>query len=183
MQSAAPAVRVKRKLFDPTYVPLERRKTNILTCILLWSILCFVLVNRFVLASVEVVGTSMRPTLNHGERHFMHRWLYYFREPVRGDLVMIIEAGRRTDAMVKRIVGLPGESVQIVNGRVHIDGRPLEEPYLRPGSFTLAGRYGGEPLAIPPGYYFVLGDNRLNSEDSRSYGPVPRQQIVGYIAP
>lgn len=170
----------KRRLFDSTYVRHERRKSYVLACILFWSVLTFLLLNRFVLATVEIVGPSMLPTLRDGDRHLMYRWTNYLREPRRGDIVAVM-LPHDDQLSVKRIVGLPGETVRFDRGRVFVNDVALDESYLPEGIETMPIRYGKEALLLAPRQFFVLGDNRENSADSRFYGPVGKSAISGLI--
>lgn len=171
-----------RKLFDRRYVPFERRRAYVLACILFWSILMFVFVRGCVFTAVEIVGPSMEPTLNSGERRILKRWVYATGAPARGDIIAINRMNNG-ELAVKRIVGLPGETIHLTRQGVLIDGQFLEEPYLVPGTESVASRYGYEPLAIDDGHYFVMGDNRANSEDSRYFGPLPETCILGPLTP
>lgn len=158
----------------------ETRQHYILLCLALWSVISFLLVSRFVFGVVEVQGRSMESTLREGDRYVVNRFVYHWREPQRGELVVINDHMDGALA-VKRIIGLPGETFRIIGGRVWINGQPLPEPYLQRGTWTAPQRHGGQPMVIPPGHYLVLGDNRSNSLDSRSYGPLPRRDILGVL--
>lgn len=149
--------------------------------IALLSMLSYWLISRYVITAVEVRGRSMAPTLQDGERYFLNRLVYLWREPARGDLAVIEDPGH-PDRAVKRIIGLPGEAVLIRDGQVYVNGQRLAEPYVAPGTRTDAGPGLVEAVRLGPDTYFVLGDNRACSEDSRHYGPVHRRQIVGLIA-
>ena len=155
-------------------------------CLLVWivalSLLGYYLISHFVVTLVEVQGRSMTPTLQDGDRFFLNRLAFYFRPPARGDLVVVKDPGH-TDCAVKRIVGLPGDSILIKDGAVFVNGRRLAEPYLSRGTATLLDVPGEKKVVLGKGNYFLLGDNRVHSEDSRHYGPVLRGQIVGLISP
>ncbi len=141
----------------------------------------YVLVTHFVLQSVEVVGNSMAPTLENAGRYLLNRWVYLVREPQRADIVVIRDPADNGYA-VKRIVAASGDSVCLKAGRVYVNGRLLDEPYLVPGTATYArADVREQALVCGKDQYFVLGDNRNNSADSRVYGPVPRQKILGLI--
>lgn len=170
----------RRKIFDPRYVRYERRRSYILACILFWSILFFSATREYVFTMVEVDGPSMSPTLIHGERLLMHRWPLHFRQPVRGDVVALgpFSGG---DLLVKRIIALPGETIQVIDQGVYVNGHLLEEAYLGPTRTTYTTQFGQEPVQLAPDEYFVLGDNRGNSEDSRTFGPVQRSTLLGFI--
>jgi signal peptidase I len=172
----------KRKFVDFRFVRNERRQGNILACILFWSVLAFFFFRTCLFFSVEVVGASMQPTLHHGDRHLLHRWTRYVRPLQRGDVVAI-DLKRDGDYSVKRIVALPGETIQLTQAGVAVDGRQLPETYLPSGTATIPNRFGYAPLTLGEDEYFVMGDNRPNSEDSRHHGPVPRESVLGVIHP
>lgn len=149
--------------------------------ILVLSMLSYWLISRYVISAVEVRGRSMAPTLQDGERYFLNRLIYLWRAPARGDLAVIRDPGH-ADRAVKRIIGLPGDWVVIQDGHVYVNGQKLAEPYVAPGTRTEAGPGLVHSVRLGPDSYFVLGDNRGCSEDSRHYGPIHRRQIVGLIS-
>jgi signal peptidase I len=148
---------------------------------ILLSLLGYFAISRFVITAVEIQGRSMTPTLQDGERYFLNRLAYYWKAPARGDLAVIHDPGHN-DCAVKRIVGLPGDAVTIKEGGLYLNGRRLQEPYLVPGTRTLMTKQQERPIHLGPDQYFLLGDNRTCSEDSRRYGPIHRSQIVGLIS-
>lgn len=134
--------------------------------------LIFFAVN-LITARIRVEGSSMEPTLHDGELVVVSRLAYRWAEPERGDIVVFhfpLEPDRR---FIKRIIGLPGETVVIRGGHVAVDGVDLVEPYI-----AAAPRYSGE-WVVQPGQVFVLGDNRNNSSDSQTWGAVPVSQLIG----
>jgi signal peptidase I len=134
-----------------------------------------------VFQSVRVVGASMSPTLNHSDHCFLNRWVYKLRSPARSDIVVIKDPTDGAFA-VKRIIAGPGESVHFKDGQIYVNGAKLAEPYLRFGTPTYIETDVQEALVLcGKDQYFVLGDNRADSYDSRSYGPVKRQNILGAV--
>ena len=125
---------------------------------------------------VKVEGTSMAPLLADQERIFINKFVYRLEPIERGDVVVFWYPLDRTKSFIKRVVGLPGDQVEIRRGRVYINGSPLEEPYV-PRQFSDRSPYG--PLRVPPNEFFVLGDHRISSNDSRIFGPVPASFIYG----
>ncbi len=128
----------------------------------------------FVAQTATVAQESMEPTLYEGQRLLVDKLSYRLHPPRRGDVVVFRLPGRV--ALVKRVIGLPGETIAIRSGRVYVDDRPLREPYLK-------RRAAGElaDSQVPAATVFVLGDNRELSNDSRYFGPVPWAAIVGRV--
>ncbi len=135
-----------------------------------------VLIMTFVARAFTVDGPSMLPTLQDGQRLLVDRLTYRFQEPQRGDVVVFRYPANPRQHFIKRIIAVPGDQVLISRGTVYVNGVALEEPYIAGPMF---GSFG--PVIVPPDSYFVLGDNRNNSEDSRDrrVGFVPRANIVG----
>jgi len=141
----------------------------------------YFLISRFILQSVQVVGASMSPTLQDSDRYLLNRWIYDLRAPRRGEIVVLKDP---TDGAycVKRVIALPGEAVYLKNGHLFVNGTELTEPYLPQGVRTFTPeKVQEEMVAIGKNRYFVLGDNRNNSFDSRFYGTVPRENILGVV--
>ena len=147
----------------------------------LLALASFLFFSHFFLQSVRVVGVSMFPTLHDSERYLLNRWVFYVRAPHRTDVVVLRDPADNGFS-VKRIVAAAGDSILLKDGDVFVNGKKLEEPYLLPGTTTIPGSSSQE-LSFTCGrnQYFVLGDNRKNSVDSRAYGPVPRANILGLI--
>jgi signal peptidase I len=144
----------------------------------------YFLISHYVLQAVKVEGVSMVPTLHNADLYYLKRWVYYLRTPQRGDIVVIKDPTDGSFA-VKRIIAMSGESVFLKkNGRIYVNGSKLSEPYLTPGTGTFTcDKANEEMINIGEGKFFVLGDNRGNSFDSRYYGPISRQNILGVINP
>ena len=145
--------------------------------IILAFVLAF-LMNKFVYANAEVPTGSMIPVVQPNDRLIVNRLAYLFEEPKRGDIVMFAFPDDEKDNYLKRIIGLPGEKVEIKNGLVYINDseKPLDEPYINDPP---NGNYG--PYNVPEGCYFMLGDNRDESKDARFWNNtyVKKEKIVG----
>lgn len=167
-----------RPFFDPTYVRSENRREIRLAFILFWSILMWFFFRSYVV-SVAIVGdVSMQPTLGQGDYYLVNKYIFHFVDPQRGDLVVFHRQASDPKEEVKRVVGLPGEILQIRSSTVYINGRRLDEPYAVGGTYPDFG-----PFTVEPDTYFVLGDTRWIREDSRDFGAVPVRNIVGKLKP
>jgi len=145
---------------------------------LVFALLVAALFVVFVLQPVKVEGTSMLPRLHDGERIFVNKLIYYeWPRLERGDIVVFWYPDDPEKSYIKRIIGLPGELVEIREGVIYVNGREMREPYLDPQR-NLA-RYNLPPTPVKPHYYFVMGDNRDYSDDSRRWGLVPQKYIYG----
>ena len=136
---------------------------------------CFFLI-AFVAQAFRVQGTSMEPLLLDGERIVVNKFVYRFRAIERGDVVVFWYPRDPSVSFVKRVVALPGDFVEIRGGELAVNGVAVKEPHL-PASFRDHDSYG--PTEVRKGYYFVLGDHRRSSNDSRSWGEVPEKYIYG----
>jgi signal peptidase I len=105
-----------------------------------------------------------------------NEFIYHFREPERGDIVVFRSPEFGGVDLIKRVVGLPGDKIEVKSGALYVNGEYQEEPYLNP-ALPDESSYG--PMVVPPGYIFAMGDNRADSADSRFFGPVPYDHIVG----
>jgi signal peptidase I len=130
----------------------------------------------FLYQPVKVEGTSMAPLLTDEERIFINKFIYHLEPIQRGDVVVFWYPHDPSKSFIKRVVGLPGEAIEIRQGRVFINGELLEEPYV-PVQF--ADRHSMSPMQVPRNYYFVMGDHRSSSNDSRVFGAVPERLIYG----
>ncbi len=142
----------------------EKRKEYIKDIVILISGIALILIFFCVLtAHGTVTSVSMEPTLMTGDTCFYNRLAYVFGEPERGDIVLFGKEELTEEPLSKRIIGLPGETVSFADGKVLINGNPIEEDYLEEGTETI----GFMTYEIPEGCYFLMGDNRENSFDSR----------------
>ncbi len=153
---------------------------------------------RSVVQNFKVEGTSMEPTLHHNEFLIINKAAYtrvdgtpfehlvayasngtsgpkfLFAEPARGEIIVFRYPQQPDKDFIKRIIGVPGDLVEVRAGRVYLNGKLLDEPYIREGA-----TYDLPPKVVPPGQYFVLGDNRPNSSDSHVWGFVPADNLIG----
>jgi signal peptidase I len=142
--------------------------------LLAFAIAIFIVI--FVVQPVKVEGTSMQPRLVDQERIFVNRFIYRFQQIHRGDVVVFWYPRDRTKSFIKRVLGVPGDKVEIRSGTVYVNNARLKEPYLSP---AFRDHKSLRPVMVPPGHYFVLGDHRNSSNDSRSWGFVARDLIYG----
>ena len=122
----------------------------------------------------------MYPTLINSGHYWLDRYSYLVSEPRQDDIVAVRDP-QDNSLLVKRIIALPGQSVCLIDGKVYVDGRLLNEPYLLPGTPTYACDKDGNEFISYGDKYFVMGDNRNVSLDSRVFGAVPRQDILGKL--
>jgi len=162
-----------------------------------WAIILVLVVGftfvlrTFVIQTFSIPSGSMLPTLHVGDRIIVNKLSYDFHGVHRGDIVVFkrppLESQNYSD-LVKRVVGLPGETISSVNGTIYINGKPLVVSWLPSGPQSFTGPLASDahqqfnmpgPVKIPAGDYYVMGDNRTDSEDSRFFGPIPESLIVG----
>jgi signal peptidase I len=144
---------------------------DILETIILAVVLYFGI--NAVSARVRVDGFSMRPTLQDGEYILVNKLAYKTGEPTRGDIVVFIFPVNPQEDLIKRVIGLPGETVSVHNGVVKVNGVPLTEPYI-----ASPPAYDGD-WVVPENELFVLGDNRNDSRDSHQWGLLPIENVIG----
>ena len=145
---------------------------EILITIVLALIIFFVA--RATIQTFVVVMTSMEPSFYDGQRLVVNKAVYIFGEPERGDVVVFRAPNGRQEDFIKRVIALPGDTVEVKNRAVYVNGVKLDEPYIKsPPSYTLA------ELEVPKDNYFVLGDNRDHSNDSHHGWVVPHENLIG----
>jgi signal peptidase I len=146
---------------------------------LVFSALASVLIITFLYQPVRVEGTSMLPRLEDRDRLFINKFVYHLQAINRGDVVVFRYPEDEEKSYIKRVIGLPGDRLHIIQGQVYINGRPISEPYV-PEEFRDDRSYA--EVVIPPDHYFMMGDHRSISQDSRVFGPVARELIYGKAA-
>jgi len=154
-------------------VILEVVKTVATAAVLAFGIRTFVAEARYIPSS------SMEPTLEINDRLIIEKVSYHFKDPQRGDVVVFnpteaLKQQNFTDAFIKRVIGLPGDTVEVKGGRVYVNGEILREKYIEEDP-----EYDYGPVTVPENQYLVLGDNRNNSYDSHYWGFVPKENLIG----
>ena len=129
---------------------------------------------RVTVQSFVVVGSSMEPNLEDGQRLLVNKVVYHLRDPHRGEIIVFQQPTGMNADLIKRVIAIPGDTIEIKDGAVYLNGSAIDEPYIAAApSYTMAKK------KIPEGEYFVLGDNRNNSNDSHRWGTLPREDIIG----
>jgi signal peptidase I len=174
MQETAPIVG-KATSATPAH---SESKTNVLTWIrdLVVSVAVSVFIIVFVYQPVKVEGTSMMPGLDDQERIFINKFVYHWESVERGDVVVFHYPNDPRKSYIKRVVGVAGDRIRIDEGRVYVNGKLLREPYVF-DNYRDDRSY--PDIVVPPRSYFVLGDHRNLSSDSRDFGPIPENAIYG----
>jgi signal peptidase I len=155
---------------------LLRHEIRVWTRDLLIAIGLALVIIVFLYQPVKVEGTSMAPLLSDQERIFINKFVYRFEDIHRGDVVVFWYPLDRSKSFIKRVIGLPGETVDIRHGLLYVNGQLIPEPYVPP-QYTDVTDFG--PTTVPKDSYFVMGDHRISSNDSRVFGSVASQFIYG----
>jgi signal peptidase I len=138
------------------------------------ALLGFIVFAALGLRPGQISGFSMEPRIDTDDYVVINALAYWIGVPQRGDIVAFRHERSTPSVYVKRVIGLPGDHISIVRGVVHVDGRAMSEPYVRFGD-----QRSFDDVVVPPGTYYVLGDNRANSDDSRVWGFVPASDLIG----
>lgn len=162
-----------------------RNLLEFLGILLVAFVLVFGFVRPFVVEAFVIPSASMEPTLHgctgcNNDRVLANKFIYRFTDPERGDVV-IFDVPFQQEPLIKRVVGLPGDRIEVRNGKLFVNGEPQKEPYIAdrpciPGRLKTCS-FG--PVTVPKDHVFAMGDNRANSEDSRFIGAIPEQNIEG----
>lgn len=185
---------------DEDSAPRRRAFWKELPILVVVALAVAVVIKTFLVQAFYIPSASMRDTLLEGDRVMVNKLAFRFGEPERGDVIVFdspliphdgdgesfigavvrnigeaLGVSTPDTALIKRVIAVGGETIEIRDSQVYVDGVPLDEPYLRPGSHMEA--FG--PVTVPPGEVFVMGDNRNQSEDSRRFGTIPVDDIIG----
>lgn len=159
---------------------IKRSSSNVVQSTFEWigtivvALLIAVVVRVFLFSPYDVEGASMQPTLEDDEKIIVNKWSYRIHEPAHGDIVVFhAEEGRD---FIKRVIGLPGDRIELKNGKVYRNGILLNEPYIQGITYP---RGTSQITKVPEGMLYVLGDNRENSKDSRDLGFIQQSKVVG----
>ena len=164
--------------------PEEREKPSGIRNVVEWvviaggALLVAFVIKTFLLQAFYIPSLSMAPTLQINDRVLVNKLSYDLHEVNRGDLVVFESPpneGSETKDLIKRVIALPGETVESRDGKILINGQILDEPYLDRGVTTGAL----DSVTVPPDHLWVMGDNRSNSRDSRFFGPIPESLVIG----
>jgi signal peptidase I len=179
---------------DGTPTPLRSRSYRALiewVVILMAVLICTLVLRTYVVQSFSIPSLSMYPTLQVGDRIIVNKLSYDLHGVHRGDIVVFKRPSLQDQEyadLVKRVIGLPGETISSRGCQIYIDNKLLSEPWLPKGPASCSTALPGDPhpqfnlpgpVKIPEGSYYVMGDNRTDSEDSRFFGPIPKSLIVG----
>lgn len=141
---------------------------------LLLTLLIYAVVRGFLFENYRVVGHSMLPTLQDNQFLAVNKLSYRLHPPERGDIIVFRDPNGEGRKLIKRVIALEGEVIEVLNGQVYVNQQPLREPYIQE-----PGDYSYPAITVPPGQVFVLGDNRNNSSDSHNWGTLSKETIVG----
>lgn len=163
----------------PTEQPRQKSFVRDTLEIVFLALVLYVVI-QYAVQTVHVLGSSMYPTLHDNDLLVASKISYKLHNPQRGDIIVFKPPDEASRDFIKRIIALPGEHLRIVNSVIYINGQVLHESYL-PEKWTYNNNWPatGEAMVIPPGEYFVMGDNRNHSSDSRTFGPIALEAILG----
>lgn len=149
--------------------------------VIVFAIGIFFFIYLLIMRPHKIDGESMMPNFNNGEYLLTEKVTYYFRNPERGDVVVFTPPVTDLDEYIKRVIAVPGETIMVKGGHIYINGNLLNESYIADTVPTTGGSFltEGQVYKVPDGEFFVMGDNRQNSSDSRYWGPITKKEISG----
>ncbi|MBI1864034.1 signal peptidase I [Candidatus Woesebacteria bacterium] len=149
--------------------------------VIVFAVSIFLFIYLLIMQPHKIKGSSMEPDFHDGEFLLTDKVTYRFGEPKRGDVVVFKAPPDDSDEFIKRIIGIPGDTIDIKGGKVILNGKEISEPYLTSDTFTSSGVFAKEdvPFTVPTDFYFVMGDNREHSFDGRSFGLINKSKITG----
>lgn len=145
------------------------------------AVILALIVRAFVVQAFKIPTGSMKPTLNENNRIFVNKYIYRFKDPQRGDIVVFKYPEDLKKDFIKRLIATGGETVEIKDGNIFIDGKQADNPIINSIYYYNRGEYGGvgQKITVPKDSFYMLGDNSGSSRDSRYWGFVPRKYIIG----
>jgi len=146
------------------------------------AVILALIIRAFIVQAFKIPTGSMRPTLMEGDRILVNKFIYKFKEPKRGDIIVFRSPEDKKKDFIKRLIGLPGETLEISNGMILVDQRAVDEySVIRERYYYNRGDFGveGEAIKVPLDTYYVLGDNSISSRDSRYWGFLPKKYLIG----
>lgn len=149
--------------------------------VIVFAISIFLFIYLLVMQPHKIKGDSMEPNFHNAEYLLTDKLSYRFGEPKRGDVVVFQAPPELKEEYIKRVIGLPGDEVSIIDGKIYINNSELKEGYIPDDFYTYPAKFiaEGQPIKIPDGNYFVMGDNREHSYDSRNFGLISKSTITG----
>jgi signal peptidase I len=149
--------------------------------VIVFAVGIFFFIYLLIMRPHKISGQSMMPNFQDGEFLLTEKVTYYTRSPERGDVVVFMPPISTTDEFIKRVIGLPGEKVMVKDGHIYINDKLLSESYIKSDVVTSGGTFlsDGQEFTVPADEYFVFGDNRPNSSDSRYWGPITKKVMTG----
>ena len=141
----------------------------------------YLLIHAFIAQPHKVDGISMFPNFKHGDLIITDKITYKLSEPKRSDIVVFQNKDNADEDFIKRIMGVPGDKVKVQNNKVYVNGREVQEPYISVPTEPKRFLEEGKEITVRQGYYIVIGDNRTHSSDSREWGELPKDKIIGRV--
>ncbi len=143
----------------------------------------FIVIYLFALQPNEIRGASMDTTFANGDYILTNKLVYRFGLPEKGDVVVFQSPDNQDIDYIKRVIGTEGDRIMILGGEVYVNGSKIPEPYAQTPTSPIDGGFltDGEEITVPPNHIFVMGDNRPRSADSRGFGPIPLQDVIGKV--